>query len=135
MTDNNGFFDALRRAAGTALAMGQSRLELASIELAEAGERLVSALLIGLFGVLLVTAALVSLSIWVGFLLWPALGPLALIILAAVYLLLGVVLLMRMRQRLRTQPPFLAATIFELRRDVSAMRGGTSVPVPAESER
>lgn len=123
MTASPGLLEALRRVAATALAMGHSRLELASIEAVEAGERLIAALLIGVLGMLMLFAALVSLSVWAAWLLWAPLGPAALLLLSVVYLACGAGLLSWMRSRLRTQPPALAATLAELRRDVVMLRG------------
>jgi uncharacterized membrane protein YqjE len=123
MTASPGLLEALRRVAATALAMGHSRLELASIEAVEAGERLINALMIGVLGMLMLFAALVSLSVWAVWLLWASLGPAALLLLALLYLACGAALLTWMRGRLRAQPPALAATLAELRRDVVMLRG------------
>ena len=123
MTASPGLLEALRRVAATALAMGHSRLELASIEVVEAGERMIAALMIGVLGMLMLFAALVSLSVWAVWLMWAPLGPAALLLLALVYLAGGAALLAWMRSRLRAQPAALEATLAELRRDVVMLRG------------
>jgi uncharacterized membrane protein YqjE len=123
MTASTGLLEALRRVAATALAMGHSRLELASIEAVEAGERLMVALMIGVLGMLMLFAALVSLSVWAVWLLWEPLGPAGLLLMALVYAVAGAGMLAWMRSRLRSQPPALAATLTELRRDVVMLRG------------
>lgn len=130
MTASPGLYDALRRVAATVLAMGQSRLELATIEAGEAAERLIGAVLIGLSGVLLLIGALGSVSVWAVMLLWGSLGPWAILLLALLYLVSGIALLVWMRARLRGQPPALAATIAELRRDVVMLRGEANAAAP-----
>jgi uncharacterized membrane protein YqjE len=133
MTASPGLYDALRRVAATVLAMGQSRLELATIEAGEAAERLIGAVLIGLSGVLLLIGALGSVSVWAVMLLWGSLGAWAILLLAGLYLVAGTALLLWMRARLRGHPPALAATIAELRRDVVMLRGEADAAPPQPS--
>ncbi len=121
---DSGVFDALRRAAGTLMAMLQSRLELASLELGEAGQRLFLAAALGLFGVLLLGAAVVMASVWLVMLSWPTLGPAALLVCAGAYLLTGLGLLAWVRAHLRKQPALLSATLSELQRDAALLRTG-----------
>lgn len=129
MTDT-GLFDAFRRAAGTALAMLHSRVELASLELGEAARRLFSAVLVALFAVLLLLAAVVLATVWLVMLLWPTLGASSLALFALLYLVVGVVLLMGVRRRLDEQPALLEATMNELRSDAALMRGLPASPSP-----
>lgn len=133
MTASPGLYEALRRVAATALAMGQSRLELASIEAQEAGERLIAALLIGMLGMLMLFAAMVSLTVWGVWMLWQPIGPLALVLCALLYLGVGFALVSWMRQRLRSQPPAFAATMAELRRDAAMLRGKVDAAGPTET--
>jgi uncharacterized membrane protein YqjE len=125
-------FDALRRVAGTMLAMAQSRLELASLELGTSGLRLLTSVMIGLGAVLMFAAGLIALSVWLVLMLWGALGPVALLLLAAVYLVGGAILLWWMRSDLRSHPPLLEATIAELRRDAAQLRGTAADRSPHE---
>lgn len=131
MSAADGVFDALRRAAGTALAMLQSRVELATLELGEAGQRLFSAALMAVFGVLMLIAAVVMLTVWVVMLLWDPYGPAVLAAFGVLYLLIAAVLWVAVSVKLRNQPPLLAATLDELRRDAAALRppsGGSQAP-------
>lgn len=132
MSADTGLFDALRRVAGTTLGMAQSRLELASIELGESGNRLLNALMIGLGAVLMLAAGLVTLSVWLVMLMWGPLGPVALLVLAVIYLSGGAALLWWMRHGLQSQPPLLEATIAELRRDAAQLRGSPRTHSPHE---
>lgn len=122
MTDT-GLFDAFRRVAGTALAMLHSRVELASLELGEAARRLFSAVLVALFAVLLLLAAVVLATVWVVMVLWPTLGATSLGLFALLYLVVGIALLTGVRRRLDQQPALLEATMNELRNDAALMRG------------
>ena len=122
MTDT-GLFDALRRVAGTALAMLHSRVELASLELGEAARRVFAAVLVALFAVLLLLAALVLATVWLVMILWPTLGAASLGLFALLYLAVGAGLLMWVRHRLDHQPALLEATMSELRSDAVLMRG------------
>lgn len=129
MSAADGVFDALRRAAGTALAMLQSRVELATLELGEAGQRLFSAALMAVFGVLMLIAAVVT--VWVVMLLWDPYGPAVLAAFGVLYLLIAAALWVAVSVKLRNQPPLLAATLDELRRDAAALRppsGGSQAP-------
>lgn len=132
MTSEHALFDAVRRAAGTALAMFQSRLELASMEFGEAGQRLFVSAMVAIFGVLLSAAAVVMASVWLVLLMWPAYGPSALAMFAGLYLLIGLGLLGWVRGRLRRQAPLLASTVAELRRDAALLRGQSSGGATAE---
>lgn len=128
MSAAEGVFEALRRAAGTGLAMLQSRVELATLELGEAGQRLFAAALLAVFGVLMLIAAVVMLTVWVVMLFWDPYGPTVLAIFGLVYLLAAAGLLWAVSVRLRNQPPLLAETIDELRRDAAALRAPTAGP-------
>lgn len=129
MTDT-GLFDAFRRVAGTALAMLHSRVELASLELGEATRRLFVSVLLALFAVLMLLAGLVLATVWLVMLLWPTLGASSLALFALLYLVLGLGLLLGVRRGLDRQPPFLEATMNELRSDAALMRGAAP-PAPA----
>ena len=117
-----GLFDAVRRLAGSALAMAQSRLELAGIELGEARDRLITTLMLAVAAALLGCAALVALSAWLVLALWDRTGPGILGGLAAAYAVAAVLLLAWLRSRARSDPPLLADTLAELRQDARALR-------------
>ncbi|WP_418317531.1 phage holin family protein [Piscinibacter sakaiensis] len=128
MSGDPGLFDAGRRLAGTALAIFQSRLELATLEIGEARSRILSSLAVGLFGVLLLVCGIVALSLCVVWLLWPEFGVWALAGMGVVYLLVGIVMLMKLRQTVRGYPQLLEMTHAELRRDAVMLRGSSAGP-------
>ena len=120
--DDPGLIESFRRVAASLFATLQHRLELASIELGEAGERLAIALVVGIAALLLFGGTVVALSVWVAFALWPSLGQAVLGWIALVYALAGIGLLAWLRARMRTQPPLMAKTLAELRNDAELLR-------------
>lgn len=117
------FKESLSALGVTVLDAFRTRLELFSLELAEARLRMVK--LLGMFfvAVFLLALAVLLFSLWFAMLFWQteyryaALG-----ILAGVYALTGLVLLYRLRRDLvHGESPF-AATLEELRRDADMLR-------------
>lgn len=122
--DDPGLLDALTRLGGNLVGALRNRLELASIELGEAGARLVSAVVVSVAAVLLLGGAVGMLTAWVAAALWSVLGAAVLAWLALAYGLAGAGLLWWLQHRLRSAPPLLADTLAELQRDASALHGG-----------
>ena len=118
-----GLLDRLSRLLGRVFGMAQSRLELASLELGEARDRLVVMLIASFAAVLLIGAAVAVLSAWVAVALWPTLGHAVLGWIALVYGAAGAALLVWLRRRMRDDPPLLADTLAELRQDAAHLRG------------
>ena len=118
-----GLVDAVSRVASSLFGMLQNRLELAGIEIAEARERLVLALVASVAGVLLLLGAVVALTAWAAVALWPAFGHAVLGWIALIYGAVGIGLLLWLRARLRAAPPLLAETLAELQKDALMMRG------------
>ena len=69
-----GLLDAFGRLGGNVFGMLQNRLELASLELGEAGAQLVLTIVASFAAVLLMGGAVAALSAWVAVALWPTLG-------------------------------------------------------------
>jgi uncharacterized membrane protein YqjE len=120
-----GLFNSLRRILDSALALGQTRLEILSLDLQEEKLRVVDLLVrVGLMVVLVFLALMTgtaALVIW----LWPsapaaALGSITLLY-AAGALFLGVTLRRRLRHGRR---PF-ADTLAEFRKDRECLRKGS----------
>ena len=63
--DEAGLLDALARFGGSVFGMLQNRLELASVELGEAGSRLVLTIVASFAALLLLAGAVAALSAWV----------------------------------------------------------------------
>lgn len=132
--DERGLFEALRGLSATALGMLQSRLELASLEVEEARDRLVFTLILALAAALLIGAAVAALSVWLAFAVWDRTGPGILALLALAYVAAAVVVLLWLRARLRREPALFADTLTELRHDARVLRG-ESIPRAAEAAR
>ena len=126
--DDPGLLNALGRFGGSMFGMLQNRLELASIEIGEAGERLVFTLIASFAALLLLGGAVVALSAWIAAALWPALGHAVFGWMALAYGLAGAGLLGWLRAKRRRDPPLLADTLAELRTDGAMMSGGTRPP-------
>lgn len=120
--DELGLFEALRRLGSKLFDTAQNRVELASIELAEARERLVFTIVASVVIALLFGGVGLALSAWVAAALWPTLGPAVLAWIALAYGVAGVALVLWLRARLRNDPPILGSTLAELRQDVALMR-------------
>jgi len=126
--DDPGLLDAVLRVVGSVFGMLQNRLELASIEIAEAREQLAFTIVASFAAVLLLGGAVVALSAWIAVALWPTLGQAVLVWIALAYGLAGGGLLMWLRAKLRSDPPLLAETLAELRTDAALMRGEPPPP-------
>jgi uncharacterized membrane protein YqjE len=119
----SGPLDALRRVSAHSLALLLSRLELATLELAQARRQLVRWLLLALIGSLVAQLALLALSAAVMAFLWESAGPLALIGLAVVYAGISAAIVWRLRRELTQAPSLFSATLSELAKDRDAVFG------------
>lgn len=118
-----GLLDAVSRVGSGLFGMLQNRLELASIELGEARERLVFTIVASCAAVLLLGGAVATLTAWIAALAWSNLGPAVLGWIALVYGAAGIGVLLWLRTKLRSDPPLLADTLAELRTDAAVVRG------------
>lgn len=117
-----GLLEAVARVGGSLVGMLQNRLELASIEIGEARERLVITIVAGLAAVLLLGGAVVALTAWIAAAAWPTVGPAVLGWIALAYGAAGVGLLLWLRAKHHDDPPLLAETLAELRTDAARLR-------------
>ncbi len=120
-----GLIPSLRRLANTLADIAGSRFELASIELGETLERLLTSLIVAFMAVVLIAASLVAFSALIVFAVDDAHRPVVLAGMGVVYLLVGIGLFGWLRGYLRSWPTFLSATLAELRNDSRALRGET----------
>lgn len=121
-----GLFEALRKVSATALSIVQSRLELATLELSVAREKIFIAAMLGFVGALLLVFGFVALSACVVVLLWDEIGAGGLFGLGLLYFAIGIGLAIKVRNDLRAQAPLLEATNAELHRDATMLRGPKS---------
>jgi uncharacterized membrane protein YqjE len=102
--------------------MGQARLELAGIELADERDRLIRIAALGLLGAFALAVSLVSLTILVAVVFWDGARLPALIAITLVWMGLGLGALWRAKDLARVSSPPMALTLAELRRDLEALR-------------
>lgn len=117
-----GLFESLRRLLGTALEIGQVRLELLAADLEIEKLRLVDAAMRALLGLVLVALGLLMLIALLLLLLWDGYRLPALAVLTLLCLLGGWALLRAARRRLHRGDMMFAATRAEFERDQAALR-------------
>jgi len=115
-------FGSARRLLATTLAMGQARLELAGIELADERDRLMRIATCGLLGAFALAVSLLSLTILVAVAFWDGARLPALIAITLVWMALGLGALWRAQTLARMAPAPMSLTLAELRRDLDALR-------------
>ena len=115
-------FGSARRLLATTFAMGQARLELAGIELADERDRLIRIAAFGLLGAFALAVSLVALTILVAVVFWDGARLPALIAITLVWMGLGLGALWRAKDLARVSSPPMALTLAELRRDLEALR-------------
>jgi len=106
----------------TVLAMGQSRLELAGIELVDARDRLFRIAAFGLLGAFALAISLISLTILVAVAFWDVARLPVLIAITLIWMGLGLGAIWRAQHLARMAPPPMSLTLSELRRDLAALR-------------
>jgi uncharacterized membrane protein YqjE len=121
--DEPNLIEALRHLGSNLFGTLRHRLELASLEVGEAGGRLVVTLIASIAALGLLGGAVFALSAWIAFALWPTLGHVVLGWIALGYALAGVAVLWWLRSRVRAYPALMAETLAELRSDAAFMRG------------
>jgi uncharacterized membrane protein YqjE len=114
--------DALRSLAGSLVAMVQTRLELASVELAEERARLMRMALLACFGLVFFGLAMVTLTVLIAILFWDTYRWQALGVLVAFYLAACVACLLIARHLARNAPPLFEATLNEIDKDREILR-------------
>lgn len=117
-----GLFAAARRLGATLIGLGQTRLSLASVELTEERDRLLRIALLALAAAFALMLALVALSALLVVAFWENARIAVLVVLFAVYSLIGLWCAARVRSLARSAPALLEATLAELERDAQALR-------------
>lgn len=120
-TEDSGLLASIRRFVVSLLGLAQNRLELFAVEFQAERLRLLDrlfslaiALAVGLIGLILGT---VTLALF----LWQTTGFLGLVGLAALFLVVSGVLLVRLRNQLRNAPLPFSETIAEFKKDCSCL--------------
>lgn len=114
------------RLGATLLAMLHTRVELASVELQEEGQRMLRCLVLSLAALFLAAMTVVLVTFFVILLCWEEHPLLAVAVLAALYGTGALLLAAKARKTIRNRPGLLSATLGELRKDMECFRGGPS---------
>lgn len=126
---------ALKRVVSSLLGMGQTRLELAGVELAQARQSTVRTVLWSLLTALAFSLASVFLCALVIALSWESYRFTAIAACAAFYLVLGSYFYVKLKDTLSAQPPLFEATLAELGRDRQAILDSLAEDSEAETSR
>lgn len=118
----SGLFASLRRLLATALEMAQVRLELLGTEVELEKRRLFDGLLWGAAGLLVLGLGLALLCGFVILLFWDGYRVAAAGVMALLFLVVGSLLVLEARRRLRSPTGMVSASVAELKRDWTGLR-------------
>ncbi|CAG2127571.1 phage holin family protein [Cupriavidus plantarum] len=116
------FLDALRNLAGSIVSMLQTRLELASVELAEERARLMKVALLACFALAFFSMALMTFTLLIVILFWETYRWQAILAIVLFYIVAAGLCLLVARNKLRHAPPLFEATLAELDKDREMLR-------------
>ncbi len=116
-TTGRGLPASLSRLAATLLDIVRTRVEIVSTEFEEERERLRELVVYGFWALFFISIGIVLVTLFVVVAFWDSYRLHALAAAAALYLLLGLVAVLRLRQSLRQRSRLFATTIAELRKD------------------
>jgi uncharacterized membrane protein YqjE len=124
-TPSSGIFRSLKNAFAVLVASFHTRLELFVTELEEERERLKQTLVLTLLLFFGLGLGFILLHIFVVALFWQRGWILAIGVLAAIYLAVGVIAGFALRKKILTRPGLFPATLAELRKDCDRMRSSS----------
>jgi uncharacterized membrane protein YqjE len=110
------------RIGGTVLAMVETRLELAALEIEEESQRLLGYFMLALLSLILFGIAMVLVSLTIILLFWETYRLQAALGLAALFAVAGTVIMMKLKSAFASRPRMLASTVAELNKDVNFFR-------------
>lgn len=119
----SGLIRSVRALLARGVTLFATRGELAALELADARDRAMRWMGLGIVAAVLLLAALMTLSLWVAAIFWDGPRAWALGLLALGYAIAGVVAVRVVRREVAAAPPLLALTRAELEKDRDALRG------------
>ncbi|HEY1044036.1 MAG TPA: phage holin family protein [Telluria sp.] len=117
-------FESAGRLGATLVAMVQTRVELASVELQEEAQRMLRYLVLSLMALLLGAMTLVLITFFIILLAWDEHPLLATGVLAGLYGFGAFMLVSKVKAEIRNKPPLLASTLAELKKDAECVRAG-----------
>ncbi|MES2899668.1 MAG: phage holin family protein [Pseudomonadota bacterium] len=116
-------FESVGRLGASFLAMTETRLELAAVELEEEWRRVLGYLLLGLLSLLLFGIAMLMVALLVILIFWDSYRIPAVIGMAVLFAMAGAYCLVSVKSSIAAKPRLLGATIAELNKDVHHIRG------------
>jgi uncharacterized membrane protein YqjE len=118
------------RIGATLVAMLQTRLELAVVEVEEESQRFLRYLILSLLALFLFGIASVLVALFVVVLFWDSYRLAAVAGMTLLFIAAGAFFALKVRAEMRTKPALLADTINELRQDIACIRGLGSSDTP-----
>lgn len=115
-------FDSAGRLGATLVAMVQTRVELASVELQEEAQRMLRYLVLSLMALFLAAMTLALVTFFIILLCWDEHPLLATGLLAAFYGVGAFLLMAKVKGEIRNKPAMLASTLAELKKDAECVR-------------
>ncbi len=115
-------FESVGRLGASFLAMTETRLELAAVELEEEWRRVLGYILLGLLSLLLFGIAMLMVAVVVLLIFWDSYRIAAAIGLAVLFGMAGAYCLVSVKSKIAVKPRLLGATIAELNKDVQHIR-------------
>lgn len=119
----HGLFASLRRMLATLIGLVQTRLELVGVEIEEQIEYAANLLLWSIAAIFFASLTVLLLALTIVIAFWDGHRLLAAGLLTLGFALTALVAALVVRHRLHTRPRFLGATIGELERDATTLRG------------
>jgi uncharacterized membrane protein YqjE len=114
--------DTVTRLGAALVAMLQTRLELAAVEIEEQSQRFQRNLLLSLLAMFLFGIALVLVALFVVILFWDSYRIAAVLGMAALFALAALALGLKVRASVAGRPRLLAATLAELQKDIEFVK-------------
>ena len=114
--------ETVGRIGGTLLAMVETRLELAALEIEEETQRLIGYFMLALLALILFGIAMVLVSLAIILVFWETYRLQAALGLAALFGIAATVIGMKLKTAFATRPRMLASTVAELNKDVHFFR-------------
>ena len=114
--------DSLSKMAGSVLAIAKNRAELASIELREELSRIIGYIVFAVAAFFCIFVGIVMAGVFVVVLCWDTCRIGALGGVTAFFLIIGIILVLKLRSSLKNKPKILAKTREEIANDIAYMK-------------
>ena len=114
--------ETIGRIGGTLVAMAQTRLALAAVEIEEESQRMLGYFVLALLSLILFGIAMVLVALAIILVFWDSYRLEAAVGLAAVFAAAGTLVAFKVRAAVASKPRLLAATAAELNKDLNFIR-------------